>query len=366
MSNVGSKSWYDKSYDLYLDLKSGQVYRGVWDPTTNAYPDFEGTNSVWDVVLPAGTIEHSFSGKMWHGGDRLIYVVATSAYDQITAGSTVTSVNTKTGAVTLDYADVNAVGNTGDQSMTGKLTAKNFAATDPYAYTSSKQRLQGMYLSSVVGGDCRTIIGGGGAAVGDGTGNVYIRPNGITDIKGETRFLPSGSIYSPTAPTSDEHLTNRKFVDTRVNAVADTVQPLISLANNAVPNTRTVNGKALNADITLSHTDVGALPIAGGTVTGPINFGTGGTISSPKTNIMEMKGAQYSFVTGVRGSHLCGNSYWDGTNWLKYDASKPSMHVAVEESGEFKLHASAATATSAIQLKPLTVDINGNAVFKGE
>ena len=40
-------------------------------------------------------------------------------------------------------------------------------------------------------------------------------------------------------------------------SVADTAN---TTANNAVPNTRTVNGKRLNADITLAASDVSAVP----------------------------------------------------------------------------------------------------------
>lgn len=39
----------------------------------------------------------------------------------------------------------------------------------------------------------------------------------------------------------------------------------------AVPTTRTVNGKALSSNITLSANDVGALPISGGTLTGSLS-----------------------------------------------------------------------------------------------
>ena len=41
----------------------------------------------------------------------------------------------------------------------------------------------------------------------------------------------------------------------------------------AVPTTRTVNGKPLSEDIALNAADVGALPISGGTLTGPLNCG---------------------------------------------------------------------------------------------
>ena len=41
----------------------------------------------------------------------------------------------------------------------------------------------------------------------------------------------------------------------------------------AVPTTRTVNGKSLSSNVSLVAGDVGALPISGGTLTGPLNCG---------------------------------------------------------------------------------------------
>ncbi|EGO5526899.1 phage tail protein [Salmonella enterica] len=48
----------------------------------------------------------------------------------------------------------------------------------------------------------------------------------------------------------------------------------INLAKNAVPATRRVNSKPLSGDITLSAGDVGALPITGGLLNGPLGIGT--------------------------------------------------------------------------------------------
>ena len=50
--------------------------------------------------------------------------------------------------------------------------------------------------------------------------------------------------------------------------------PYEILDANAVPNTRKVNGKQLNADITLSASDVSAVPINGGTMTGDLKVGS--------------------------------------------------------------------------------------------
>lgn len=45
-------------------------------------------------------------------------------------------------------------------------------------------------------------------------------------------------------------------------------------ANGRVPSGRKVNGKALTGDINITSADVGALPITGGTINGPLGIGT--------------------------------------------------------------------------------------------
>ena len=50
--------------------------------------------------------------------------------------------------------------------------------------------------------------------------------------------------------------------------------PYEILDANAVPNTRKVNGKQLNEDISLTADDVGALPTTGGTLTGDLKVGS--------------------------------------------------------------------------------------------
>lgn len=48
----------------------------------------------------------------------------------------------------------------------------------------------------------------------------------------------------------------------------------VEQARNAVPSTRKVNGKALTTDITLTSGDIGALPVTGGKLDGPLGIGT--------------------------------------------------------------------------------------------
>lgn len=108
-SEQGAEGWYDKSYELYDELRKGNVYRGTWNPHTGAYPDAGGTNSTWDVILNEGELEYRWNNILWFWGDRLVYIKDSGIYQQIESGTTVTSVNGKKGAVTLNADDVGAV-----------------------------------------------------------------------------------------------------------------------------------------------------------------------------------------------------------------------------------------------------------------
>lgn len=324
-SEVGAKEWYDKSKELYDDLKEGQVYRGTWDPTTNAWPNPEGTNSVWDVSLPAGTGTHDFGGYTWRSGDRLLYVAATSAWDQLSTGSGVDSVNGKTGAVTITLdelgglpsagnpyihgnltvsgnltvqgneiefanlnvlgdlsekghrvyssgykptpADIGAVGLTGAQTMTGQLNGVKFTASDAYGFVSRLRGTQGLYLGNNAN-DRRTILGGGGEAVGDASGIVIVRPNGITDTAGEVTVTTDGNVSTSAVPLGAQHLTNKLYVDTAIKVVSDKV--------DAIPDT------------------AGFMPKSGGNFTGPF-----GVKAATKSAMKVEDGASIRYNDGV-------------------------------------------------------------------
>lgn len=116
-----------------------------------------------------------------------------------------------------------------------------------------------------------------------------------------------------------------------------------------VPTSRTINGKALNANITLSAANVGAapashshsyLPLAGGTVTGRITRGSGGSWISARNNVVAFGTAvgssSYNPVVGqktVKGSWTMGNLGSDERLVFSYDtdtnfnAGANSSHV---------------------------------------
>ena len=66
--------------------------------------------------------------------------------------------------------------------------------------------------------------------------------------------------------------------------------PYEILDANAVPNTRKVNGKQLNADITLTAADVDALPTTGGTVSGATKFNGGMDVKSSGNAVLNIEG----------------------------------------------------------------------------
>lgn len=83
--------------------------------------------------------------------------------------------------------------------------------------------------------------------------------------------------------------------------------------------------------------DVDALSTTGGSVTGVVNSTAagvvlstiGGMLRSDDNTLLSLDGNSYSFLTSHNGAYLCQNSYWNGTNWLKYDNSMVSGHLYI-------------------------------------
>lgn len=77
-----------------------------------------------------------------------------------------------------------------------------------------------------------------------------------------------GAITGLVSPSRDDEAANKQYVD---NAVS-----------NRVPTTRKINNKALSADISLTASDVGALPLSGGMMTGNLYAFDDSDPSNPK------------------------------------------------------------------------------------
>lgn len=115
--------------------------------------------------------------------------------------------------------------------------------------------------------------------------------------------------------------------------LASAVQTSLGKADAAVPNTRKVNNKALSSDITLSASDVGALPdttvipdISGkANLTGGNTFTGKQTLNSPASDGYSINAAGYikgswlqSSATSNKGANTGKVCVFDDAGWIYY------------------------------------------------
>lgn len=134
-----------------------------------------------------------------------------------------------------------------------------------------------------------------------------IRQTGVTVPEGaNSDNLPS--LAAALANEKQDKLTGTsgQFVgfDSGGNAAAVAAPTAASIG--AVPTSRTVNGKTLNSNITLSAGDVGALPLSGGTLTGNL---TGKYITGTWLQ------ATAAADLGAAATKI---AVFDGSGWLYY------------------------------------------------
>ena len=101
--------------------------------------------------------------------------------------------------------------------------------------------------------------------------HVVVNGETIVDLRNDN-VTPEAMVPGTTAHNAAGEQITGTYVPpvTSVNGKTGAVE-LGASDVGAVPTTRTVNGKALSSDITLSANDVGALPISGGTLTGSLS-----------------------------------------------------------------------------------------------
>lgn len=100
--------------------------------------------------------------------------------------------------------------------------------------------------------------------------HVVVNGETIVDLRSDN-VKPEAMVPGTTAHNAAGEQITGTYVPpvTSVNGKTGAVE-LGASDVGAVPTTRTVNGKALSSNITLSANDVGALPISGGTLTGSL------------------------------------------------------------------------------------------------
>ena len=194
---------------------------------------------------------------------------------------------------TVDATVVNTYSSTGTQAISGTGVAAALGTLD-----SSISATTGQAISAITITDGK-ITGSSKVSVGDANQNAFSNVKvGSTTISADTttdtlELVASGLVTLTPDATNDKVTISASYTETDPTvpswAKASTKPTYTASEVGAVPTSRKVNGKALSADISLSASDVGALPdstvIPQGTVTS-VATGTGltgGTITASGT-----------------------------------------------------------------------------------
>ncbi len=216
---------------------------------------------------------------------------------RVAGGSGVTSFNGRDGAVTPQQGD---------------YTAEDVGAR-PNDWVPTAEEI-GAATSEDLGAKQDKLTGTEGQIVGfDSDGNAIAQDapaTGVTSFNGRT-----GAV----APAQGDYTAGM------IGALPDTtVIPSTAEDVGAVPTTRKINNKPLSSDVTLSATDIGALSIAGGTISGNltltgnlrlkgsgsygniINLGDGDFVhfAEPTDDALEIKAKTVKFVTTKNSSGI--------------------------------------------------------------
>lgn len=301
-----------ESGKIYTALDTNKIYR--WSGTTYV---------VISDTITLGTT-HGTAGY----GDE-----SRAAYNH----STTTGNPHKTTKTDLGLGNVE---NKSSATIRGELTKAN--VTTALGYTPPTTDTNTHYTTSIVAG---AASGTANAATTNGNTHINVTDDntfrsGVT-IKGTGATTvtsdASGNVTVNSTDTNTWRGIQNNLTSTSTDQSLSAAQGKIlnEKFGSYVPTSRTVNGKALSANITLSAGDVGAaaashshsyLPLAGGTMTGRINRGAGGSWIHARNNVIAFgttaNSQGYNPVVGQKtanGAWTIGNLTGDERLVFAYD-----------------------------------------------
>lgn len=293
---------------IYVDLNNNKTYR--WSGSTYV---------VISETIALGTT-HATAGY----GDE-----SRAAYNH----STSTGNPHKTTKTDLGLGNVE---NKSSATIRGELTSAN--VTTALGYTPPKTDTNTHYTTRIVAGaangtaNAATTNGNTHINVTDDNtfrSGVVIKGTGATSVTSDA----SGNITVHSTDTDTWRPIQNNLTSTATDQSLSAAQgkALNDKFSSYVPTSRTVNGKALSANISLSAGDVGAapashshsyLPLAGGTMTGPIKF---------NSNSLPMRDSQ-DFLVGIDAFDQGGTLKWTSANNVKVgSATKATQDSAGQQ-----------------------------------
>lgn len=233
-----------------------------------------------------------------------------------------------------------SVENKSSATIRGELTSAN--VTTALGYTPPKTDTNTHYTTRIVAGannnaaNAATTNGNTHINVTDDNtfrSGVVIKGTGATSVTSDA----SGNITVHSTDTNTWRPVQNNLTSTATDQSLSAAQgkALNDKFGSYVPTSRTVNGKALSANITLSAGDVGAapashshsyLPLSGGTMSGRILRGAGGYLISARNNAIAFgttaNSGAYNPVVGqktTKGAWTIGNLAGDERLVFSYD-----------------------------------------------
>lgn len=212
----------------------GMEYKGAWDASSEVYPSNPEAGFYY-IISVQGTI----STTLYHVGDWIVY--NGTGWDKIDNTDSVTSVNTKTGAVVLNGADVVATGYVKPSSTSAVADTDTLnAAIGKLEKGLDGKQASGSYVTS-------------NDAIGAGTNQTKIS----YDAKG---LVTAGGL----AVASDFKMTGYTKAGTAADvAVTDTISAAIGKVEKKVDSKLSPNAAITGATKTKVTYDTNGLVIAG-------------------------------------------------------------------------------------------------------
>lgn len=236
------------------------VSGGLHDPTVSPYPNVGGVvvDTIWIFEKPFTYVSGDLNGVTVNAGDQLFFDTPGNLFTAIAIlDSGVLSINGNTDSIqTLDFSDVGAVADT--ITVNGQALTSNVSITNAtLGAVPTTTTVNGQALSSNVSITLGTL-----GYTGATNANNYVHSlNATSNVN-----TLGAEVIDQISTDSEGHIT---VLSKRVMTAANL---------NAVPESRTVNGKTLGSNITLGADDVVALGYAtGGNLTSGTAAPSGGS-----------------------------------------------------------------------------------------
>lgn len=228
-------------------------------------------------------------------------------------------------------------GNASTASTATKLSTNAGSATQPVYFANGKPTACSYTLGKSVPSDAKF------------TDTVYTLPTAsstlggvkttstVTNASGYTACPIIGGVpyYKDTNTTYSLSSFGINASAAEINYTKGVTSAIQTQLNGKVPTSRTVNGKALSSNISLSYGDVGAaaanhshsyLPLSGGTVTGAVSITNTTAASSTTTGALKVSGG-IGCAGNIYGNKVYGAVWNDYAEYRISDCLKPGRVV---------------------------------------